>query len=173
MSDNFSHNPLTEEAIVLLTQANQLLKRIDDEIYWCTMPPVFNYGIGSHVRHCLDFFTAFLNGVENRRIDYDTRERDELIERNRSVAIAKIDGLIEQLTALQIDEASKIMVRLEDVSVDANLWSHSTVLREMQFLLSHTVHHFALIAMMLRLQGVEVGNEFGVATSTLKRWRTA
>jgi hypothetical protein len=47
----------------------------------------------------------------------------------------------------------------------------STVARELQFLLSHTVHHYALIALILRLQGFEPGEEFGVAPSTLAHWR--
>ena len=40
--------------------------------------------------------------------------------------------------------------------------------RELLFLISHTVHHFALIAFMLRSFGIEPGDKFGVAPSTLR-----
>jgi uncharacterized damage-inducible protein DinB len=43
--------------------------------------------------------------------------------------------------------------------------------RELQFLASHTLHHYALIAALLRLQGVEPGEEFGVAPGTLEHRR--
>ena len=51
-------------------------------------------------------------------------------------------------------------------------WSRSTLRRELQFLLSHTIHHFALIGLLLSFHGVEPGEEFGVAPSTLKHWRS-
>jgi hypothetical protein len=47
------------------------------------------------------------------------------------------------------------------------MWSGTSVGRELQFLVSHTVHHYAVIAAMLRPQGVEPGADFGVAPSTL------
>ena len=45
-------------------------------------------------------------------------------------------------------------------------WSGSTVQRELQFLVSHTVHHCALIKQILRQHGFEAGMEFGLAPST-------
>jgi hypothetical protein len=51
---------------------------------------------------------------------------------------------------------------------DERPWTHSSARRELQFLLSHTVHHYALIAMICRQYGVGVEEDFGVAPSTLK-----
>ena len=44
----------------------------------------------------------------------------------------------------------------------------SSISRELQVLSSHTVHHFALIAMTLRMHGVEIDSDFGMAPSTLR-----
>jgi hypothetical protein len=44
------------------------------------------------------------------------------------------------------------------------------VTRELQFLASHTVHHYALIAHLARDRGVGVAPEFGVAPATLDYW---
>jgi hypothetical protein len=40
--------------------------------------------------------------------------------------------------------------------------------RELQTLSSHTIHHFALIAMTLRVLGHKVDRDFGMAPSTLR-----
>lgn len=43
----------------------------------------------------------------------------------------------------------------------------STIRCELQFLQGHTVHHYALIATMLRSLGLDTSREFGMAPSTL------
>ena len=47
-------------------------------------------------------------------------------------------------------------------------WCASTGRRELQFLLSHSVHHYAIIAMICGQHEIEVPEGFGVAPSTLK-----
>ena len=47
-------------------------------------------------------------------------------------------------------------------------WCPSSVRRELQFLLSHTVHHHALVKELLRARGRAIGADFGVAPSTLE-----
>ena len=47
--------------------------------------------------------------------------------------------------------------------------AESTLERELQFLLNHGLHHFALIAVGLRLRGRAVPTDFGLAPSTV-RW---
>jgi hypothetical protein len=44
----------------------------------------------------------------------------------------------------------------------------SSVSRELQALSSHTIHHFALIAITLRVHGFDVDPEFGMSPSTLR-----
>ena len=44
----------------------------------------------------------------------------------------------------------------------------SSVGRELLTLSTHTIHHFALIAITLRAHGVAVDPDFGVAPSTLR-----
>jgi hypothetical protein len=50
----------------------------------------------------------------------------------------------------------------------ASVFSPSTIGRELQFLASHTVHHFAIMAMILRLQDIHPPADFGIAPSTLR-----
>jgi hypothetical protein len=44
----------------------------------------------------------------------------------------------------------------------------SSVRRELQALSSHTIHHFALMAVTLRAHGLEVDPAFGMSPSTLR-----
>jgi hypothetical protein len=55
-----------------------------------------------------------------------------------------------------------------DTSEVQDSFMRSSVSRELQVLSSHTIHHFALIAMTLRAHGVDLDPEFGMAPSTLR-----
>ena len=67
------------------------------------------------------------------------------------------------------------MVKIEEISglMGKPEWVWSSGLRELDFLQSHTIHHFALIAYKLEALGIEVEDNFGVAPSTLKYWKEA
>lgn len=169
-----SYNHMMTDTIHILEQSLTLLRRLDDEIYTQTMPPLFQSGLGSHIRHCLDFYGAFLRGIQDGRIDYDARERDELIEKNRQSGIEAIETTIQQMQTLDfLTEQMPVMVRLEDATADDSSWCQSTIGRELQALKSHTIHHYAIIALMLKLQGISVNADFGVSTSTLRQQRAA
>jgi hypothetical protein len=168
-----SSSSVIDEVIEILRQGRDLLARIDDAAFGRSIPPLIHSAVGSHMRHCLDFYSCFLRGLAVRRIDYDGRERDASLERDRGAAMQKLESLMQQLRALAIaDEEQTILVRLEDAAIDQQ-WSRSSIARELQSLKSHTIHHYALIAVLLRLQGIEPHEEFGVSTATLRHRRVA
>jgi hypothetical protein len=76
---------------------------------------------------------------------------------------------LEALAAQQLD--SPILVKMNDGEEKDN-WNQSTMGRELQFLMSHTVHHYALVAIILKIQGCNCAEEFGVAPSTLRYQRS-
>lgn len=120
--------------------------------------------VGEQFRHNLDFVNSFLKGIAIGRIDYDKRERDIRVERSQGWAIEKFEiaGLkLMMLSRAQI--GSIVSVRSE---TDTGLWLSSSVAREMEFVLSHTIHHHALIAEKLVGQGIILDTAFGVAPST-------
>ncbi len=124
--------------------------------------------VGAQFRHNLDFINAFLKGVKIGRIDYGKRERDLRIENDRSAAIAQIEVLKAMIEKLESRSTlNSISVRSE---IESSLWFPSSVLRELEFVHSHTVHHHALIAEKLMGFGIHVEKDFGVAPSTLQYW---
>ncbi len=163
-------NRLIDDNVDALMQALRLISAIDDEAYSTANAPLTKMGIGSHFRHCMDFYTCFASGLETGRINYDLRERNAAVETNRLFAIGKIEAMIETLRSLAPEDGEREVEVISESSASAD-WSRSSMKRELQFLLSHTIHHYAIVALSLRVRGIEPGEEFGVAPSTLRHWR--
>ncbi len=148
------------------TRGIHLLENLSDEIYSKT-----SYGvgsIGSHFRHNLDFANNLLKGIEINKIDYNKRERNLRVETDRQFAKERFMFLIQTIKNIPTDDImQKLLVRSE---IDESEWHTSSIGREIEFLHSHTVHHFALIAEKLHSFGINVSRDFGVAPSTLKFW---
>ena len=150
-----------------LRQALSLLGQLDDATFATSPKGLAPHRVGSHLRHVIEFYECFLNGLESGRIDYDARKRDETIERSRHAAAAKICNIIRRLEgASSLREDRPLAVRTESASADVYL--SASIGRELQALSSHTIHHFALIAVTLRLHGFEVDPDFGMSPSTLR-----
>lgn len=172
------HNPvrkrqeyLIEINIGWLRQAEALLDRISDAEYTATPAGLAPHKAGGHLRHILEFYGCFLDGLPGSHIDYDARRRELALERSRHAARERIHHLIRDLeseSALRTDFV--VWVRVED-SAGAHVpepFLVSSVSRELQVLSSHTVHHFALMAMTLRTLGVSMDADFGMAPATLR-----
>ncbi|MFN7930132.1 MAG: DinB family protein [Blastocatellia bacterium] len=160
-------NPSTEiliaENIKILRETQKMLAGLDDRAFIHIDAPTFTSSIGAQLRHCLDFYQCFLRGIKNGKVDYDLRERDERTEQSRAHAIERITSTTEMLWKLSLaDDTATLWVKQ-----DSPYWSTSSLRRELQFLLSHLVHHQALVAVMLRVQGVVLNEEVGVAPATL------
>ena len=165
---------LIQDNINALRQGVELIEAVSDAQFANARPPHMNSGVGGHFRHCIDFYNSFLRSFETGRINYVARQRNVRLETSRRLAVAEIETIIEKLRRVSpADLRREVQVIAEDTSgpLDASAWSGSSVLRELQSLLSHTIHHYAIIALALRLQGVEPPAEFGVAPSTLVYWR--
>lgn len=167
-------HPLIEENINVLRQGAALIEQITDAVYANAKPPMMESGVGGHVRHCIDFYKRFLSSFQTGRINYVLRQRNPLVETSRRLAVSEIEAIIAGLSPLSADDLRReVRVIAEGLpaTLDAGLWSRSSVERELQALLGHTIHHYAMVALALRLQGIEPAAEFGVAPSTLAYWR--
>jgi hypothetical protein len=156
------------DCVALLRQGSCVITEIPDDVFVATTSISPRGSIGAHFRHVIDFYSCFLTGVGQHRIDYNQRERNLSLERSRSLAIQKIEQIINRLEPMRVSALTQHVL----VSTENRLsWSRSSVLRELDFLLSHTVHHYSLIAMLLRIHEINPGDEFGVAPSTLNYWK--
>ncbi len=163
-----SRKHLTEDNIAYLEQTAELIESMGADLYQKKSNGIYNSSVGQHIRHILDHYQCLLK-MNDGYVDYDQRERDPSLENDPVRAIAVISKLIEELRKLEPcsifkDETIKVLSNTDHKSS----FSISSVNRELQFLISHTVHHFAIIAMILDSCGFVLPDYFGVAPSTLK-----
>ena len=161
---------LIRDNTTLLKSVERLLDRISSEAYAGSRLPG-KAGIGPHVRHALDHYQCLLEGISSGFIDYDHRERLREIESDRAAAVACIERMLigmESLIGMPLHKPLKVrMDSGKETDRETNIHP-SSLGRELQFLVSHTVHHFAIIDLHCSILGVEVPEGFGVAPSTLR-----
>lgn len=141
---------------------------VDD--YCAAVPELAGATIGQHVRHCMDHFVTLAAGIASGRFDYDDRQRSVDIECDRDRAVAEIGVLLDELrgTLADVDLSMCVHVRTAS-SCEGNVaWQQSSLGRELQFVVSHTVHHAAMVANSCRVRGLPISKEHGVAPSTLR-----
>jgi len=147
----------------------QLLHKLSSGQYTHSSSTLFGASIGQHVRHILEFYQVVLKGIESKRINYDERERNVLIETNTEVAIECIEDIcnkIEQHTTNQ------------DLILNANFCTENdqpiqiktTYFRELAYCLEHSIHHQALIKVgLLEVNCMHyIDDAFGLAPATLR-----
>jgi hypothetical protein len=164
---NSNLDTLIATNVAWLRQAEELLRTLTDEVYGTTPVGMAPHRAGGHLRHILEFYESFLNGLDSGVVDYDARKRDGSVERSCWAASTRIQTTIHRLASVSCD--ALLEIRMEDAPEGLrDCLLPSSVVRELQVLSSHTIHHFALLAMTLRGHGVVVDPSFGMAPSTLR-----
>lgn len=158
--------------IHFLNQGIELLSSVSDELYTKNNGPYNKSGIGRHFRHIIEHYFSLIDSKYIGLIDYDARERNLRLENDREFMISSLRQVVSSLQELSNTPeklAQTVQIRSnEGVGEDNSPLSESTIRRELQFLISHTVHHYALIGLILETLGFKPDESFGVAPSTLK-----
>ncbi len=151
----------------VLAQVEAVLAGLTQAQYVQNPVGTFKSSIGGHVRHCLDHIEALIS-ADAGFIDYDKRRRGTSIETDLAAAIAETRRLSAALDSLSGRAMGGDLVVSLMLSGDgpALRWG-SSLGRELAFVLSHTIHHGAMIAAMVELVGAEVPAGFGLAPSTI------
>ena len=157
--------------VAALRQLADVVRAMTDEQYQAKPVGVVPSNAGGHVRHCLDHVEALLAGVEKGEVDYDRRRRGTEVETSREAALGVLRRQERQLLAFP-PHPERRPLRLKAIvsSCLPPAEVETTVGRELAFVLSHTVHHNALIAVMALTLGVPVPDRFGYAPSTIASW---
>jgi uncharacterized damage-inducible protein DinB len=161
-------DPPAAALAAVLDQLKAVVGCLHDEQYTQKPVGVVHSSIGGHVRHCLDHVRALLNASETGQLDYDQRDRGTTIESDRAAALGAIRALRNRLDALPddiIDRPIRLSVLM--ISDGAPMEVQTTFGREMAFVLSHTIHHNALIGTMVKILSGWLPDRFGYAPSTI------
>ncbi len=154
---------------VILRQAIDLLSELNAEEYQKKLPPHFPSSIGTHIRHIVDHFIALMDGHQQGHVDYNKRNRHNDIEHSPCSAMQSLENLINWLNNLSdewLDKPLGITTEI-DVSRTCSTTCQSTLERELVFVSSHAIHHFALIKIMCGMQNKAVPEFFGYAPATI------
>lgn len=135
---------------------------------YCARPSRVSGSVGEHVRHVLDHVSSLVTGDRSAVLTYDHRTRGTAVETEPHAAVrelARLDAALEQWVDQPLDEAVAV-----GAMVSANgqtITGRSTLARELAFVMSHTIHHQAIVALLLERQGAPLpGGGFGYAPST-------
>ena len=155
----------------LLVQAAGMVKRLLAEAH---ADFVYAQAVGPHVRHIVEHYLALFHAISTASwcVDYDARSRDLRMQSEPSMTLAALQVVMEKLAAMAEDQTltmdKTLTTRLKaGGSGELELTVMTTLGRELLFLASHTVHHYALIGHYCRAAGVEMGHDFGKAPATI------
>ncbi len=153
-----------EQILAILTAVHQ--KQIDhsQEIY-------ISAGVGRHIRHIIDHYSALKNGLDSGVVDYNQRTRNSVIETNLFSAKEKIQKISDWLNN-QEDCNKDVIVNSEiDCEQSINQKFSSNKDRELLYLINHTIHHAAYIKLQLQKFEVYLPEQIGVAPCTASHLR--
>jgi uncharacterized damage-inducible protein DinB len=164
----------TSTAVTALTRSlddlADLLARTSDDTYRARPAGDVSGSIGAHVRHVLDHVRVLADRRQQRTVTYDRRERDTAIERDRADGIAALRRASGRLAA-SMDVPLDEMLTLEALVEHGQppIVVPTSLAREIVFALQHTIHHQAIIALLLQQAGIAAPARFGYAPATPSR----
>jgi uncharacterized damage-inducible protein DinB len=123
--------------------------------------------IGAHVRHCLDHAWALERGIATGEICYDHRQRNTVVERNSELAVSRLRRAGARLGGIGDYLLDRPLTLVAQTHADGRtIRVGTTVGRELAFVISHTIHHSALIAVLLEHGQRDIPERFGLAPTT-------
>jgi hypothetical protein len=169
------HESLLSDVIEALEQGATLIAAIPDEVY-AGAPVVLPCAstVGAHYRHVLEHVQLLLDGLGDVMVDYDLRRRDPRVEVDRDVAMSLTRRLCGGLRGLPLEQMeAPILIAHATCPTGDPHKVPSTTARELMFILSHTIHHWALVRMLVELHQHEAPATFGYMPSTLRHMQAS
>jgi len=153
----------------LLDELESLLSEVTTDVYTARFAAEVSGSIGEHVRHCLDHVAALFS-ADSSTVSYDRRHRGTAVERDPDEALRQIKLLknaFDTWSARSLDEPIRVTSMISPSGDSVTGWS--TLARELAFVVSHTIHHQAIIGVLLAIHGHAVPERFGHSPATPRR----
>lgn len=151
----------------LLDGLAAVMLEIPPDVYIARPLAEVSGSIGAHVRHTLDHIAAFAGATSSAPLSYDHRERGSAIESDPACALRAIFRLKTALAGFsdeRLHDPIDVVAQLTPEGQTMRAWSSRA--RELAFVQSHTIHHHAIIGLLLFIQGYPPPAAFGYAPST-------
>ena len=158
---------ITPISIHILSQLQRQIEGLEAAAYSEPLAVFNGSSIGGHARHVIEFYDCLLGSMETGKVNYDARQRDMQIEKNKDYAISVVKKLISKW--LNISSIEKIIML--EAKFGEQIIKHipTSFQREEIYLIEHSIHHFALmrIGIQTNFPTVVIEKNFGIAFSTL------
>lgn len=153
-----------------LHQLKSVLEQLNNNQFSSQLDVLNGSTIGMHVRHILEFYICLMNSKSTKKINYDNRNRDALLEVSIDDCIKAISKIHSFLNESVEDFDIKLSANYSTLNESENVVLNSTFLRELLYNVEHTVHHLAIIKIGLKALNVnlKIDESFGVAASTIR-----
>lgn len=154
----------------LLDDLDVLLNDVPIEVYTARFASEVCGSIGEHVRHCLDHVATLVTADPSAPLSYDQRQRGTAVEASPTEArrqVQYLQGMLDQWSARPLHLPIRVMSMVSPSG--ETVAARSTLARELAFVMSHTIHHQAIIAVLLAVHGHAVPAGFGHSPSTPRR----
>ena len=138
-------NDITQFNIITLNNLVKLISPLD-KIYAQKNIHLNNETIRKHVRHIIDFYLCFINGIKIKFIDYDKRERNKKVENDKEYAIKTISVIINLLKNSYLNTPITITLNLSITKSSLN----SSIERELMYIVDHAIHHGHIIQLFIK-----------------------
>jgi len=155
----------------------------------------FAEAAGPHLRHVIEHYEALLDtddevdsgGASHKRIiDYDARRRDKRVETCPDVTRDRLEQLIAKLSGGESGPGASVSAGGNGLNLNTPLQiaqfggldgthqivAESSLGRELMFVASHAIHHYAVLKPMLLQLGCTLPADFGKAPATVRHERT-
>ncbi|SRR5258706_11489966 len=152
----------------ILNQLEDVVGQVLDEDFSKPSAALSQATIGQHVRHTVEFFICLENGFEKGLVNYDKRNHDHVIERDRFIASSSLRR-IRDFISTHHDKALKLEIAYERDREDG-VTIETNYSRELIYNIEHAVHHMAIMKIGLREVApyVQLPSDFGIAVSTMR-----
>ncbi len=153
----------------ILNQLEDVVRQVLDEDFSKPSAALSQATIGQHFRHTVEFFICLENGFEKGVVNYDKRNHDHVIERDRLIASASLRRIRNFISTNHDDKTLKMEVAYER---DCEDWVtiETNYRRELIYNIEHAVHHMAIMKIGIReiAPYVQLPADFGIAVSTIR-----
>lgn len=150
----------------IVLQIEEMVAQLSDKEFTTTLDLFSGASMGQHTRHIIEFYQCILKEPKVDEICYDNRERNKLIENDRTFCIETLKLIYHQLGEIQNDYSLNIITQIGA----ERCCTPSSLYREILYSFEHAVHHMAIlkIGIIPCFPNVKLADNFGVAESTIR-----
>jgi hypothetical protein len=155
-----------------LKQLAGLLQKLTDKTYTAKLEVLNQSSLGMHVRHIVEFYQCLEKATYTGMVNYDDRKRNKLLETDRIACIQEIEKIIIFIKEVKLERLLRLQCDYDlDSEREEPLEIETSIVRELQYNLEHSVHHMAIIRIGVSIldDTIKLSPDFGVATSTLRK----